>query len=113
MLQVRGELFDAFQEGKTKILVCTDVASRGVDPDVSMNENRTHPSPDIQQGMETFILYKEGGGGENARLCEPVSFAAKNANTVTSLRLHENDVVCEDKKKMEVETFEVVKFTRT
>ena len=30
-----------------------------------------------------------------------VSFAAKNANTVTLLRFHENDVVCEDKKKIQ------------
>ena len=63
VLQVRGELFDAFQEGKTKILVCTDVASRGVDPDVSMNEDRTNTPPPatFNKGIETFRLNKGGG----------------------------------------------------
>ena len=42
--------------------MCTDVASRGVDPDVSMNENRTHPPSLIYKGMETFSLNNEGGG---------------------------------------------------
>jgi len=36
------------------------VASRGVDPDVSMNENRTHPPSLLYKGMETFSLNKEG-----------------------------------------------------
>ena len=35
---MRSNLFEEFQEGRARVLVCTDIASRGVDPDVSMNE---------------------------------------------------------------------------
>ena len=38
LLKVRSNLFEEFQEGRARVLVCTDIASRGVDPDVSMNE---------------------------------------------------------------------------
>jgi len=79
--KVRGELFDAFQEGKTKILVCTDVASRGVDPDVTHVINFDFPTSIVD------YIHRVGRTGR-----VKTEATRKGVSVATSLLTHNRDV---------------------
>ncbi|XP_078349362.1 uncharacterized protein LOC144634318 isoform X2 [Oculina patagonica] len=79
--KVRGELFHEFQEGKSRILVCTDVASRGVDPDVTHVINFDFPTSIVD------YIHRVGRTGR-----VKTEATRKGLSVATSLLTHNRDV---------------------
>lgn len=79
--KVRSNLFEEFQEGRARVLVCTDIASRGVDPDVSHVINFDFPTSIVD------YIHRVGRTGR-----VKTETTSTGVSAATSLLTHNRDV---------------------